>query len=190
MDRQPGCFLQGQYVTLKVLDESDIENSNWYDWFNDEDTTLYMQKHYFPNTRSQQKEYWEKNIKNTSDKLQLGLCNPSGGPIFGCISLDSINHINRTAAIAIIIGEKSSRNYRSFIEANQLIMKHGFYTLNLNRIYGGSISKEVAEAYRRSLGFQIEGVSRLHVYKNGTYHDVYTFGILRSEFEAQKAKKK
>jgi ribosomal-protein-alanine N-acetyltransferase len=183
-DRKQNFFLQGQYVALKVLDEQDIETSNWYDWFNDEETTLFMQKHYFPNTRDQQLEYWKNNIRNSNDKMQLGICEITGGPIFGCISLDSINYINKTAAIAIIIGEKSSRNFRYFVEANQLMLKHGFDSLNLNRIYGGSISKDVAEAYKRALGFKMEGISRSHVYKNGAYHDVYLFGLLKSEFNA------
>ena len=35
-------FLEGKHVILKVLTEDDIHNSNWYGWFNDEETTKFM----------------------------------------------------------------------------------------------------------------------------------------------------
>jgi len=31
-------FLKGKNVILKILTENDIDKSNWYGWFNDEET--------------------------------------------------------------------------------------------------------------------------------------------------------
>ncbi|WP_061212755.1 GNAT family N-acetyltransferase [Syntrophomonas wolfei] len=180
--RNKDIFLQGEYVALKVLDETDIENSNWYDWFNDEKTTRFMQKHYYPNTKKQQLEFWESQIKGNDNKIQLGICPAQGGNIVGCVSLSSIDYLNRKAEIATIIGESSARNVKIFYESNKLMIMHGFHTLNLNRIYGGTIVKELADAMCRFFGFQIEGISRQDVYKNGTYHDVYQIGLLKEDF--------
>lgn len=186
-ERQKDFFLQGKAVALKVLNENDIENSNWYDWFNDEETTRYMQKHYFPNTKQEQYEFWEKNIKGASDKIQLGICDIHGGPILGCVSLTAIDYINRKAEIATIIGERVARNIKYFHESNRMMLEHGFDTLNLNRIYGGMITKEYADLMCRFFGFKIEGIARADVYKNGAYFDVYKIGLLASEFKNKKS---
>ncbi|WP_276661581.1 GNAT family N-acetyltransferase [Syntrophomonas wolfei] len=188
--RNKDIFLKGEYVALKVLDEVDIENSNWYDWFNDEETTLFMQKHYYPNTKKQQLEFWENEIKGNENKIQLGICPAQGGGIVGCVSLNSIDYLNRKAEISTIIGEKSARNIKYYYESNKLMIIHGFYTLNLHRIYGGTIVKELADLLCRFFGFQIEGIARQDVYKNGKYHDVYRIGLLKSDFDRRLEKER
>ena len=39
-------FIKGELVDLVVLTEEIVEKTNWYNWFNDEETTQHMQKHY------------------------------------------------------------------------------------------------------------------------------------------------
>ncbi|MFD0680774.1 MULTISPECIES: GNAT family N-acetyltransferase [unclassified Paenibacillus] len=186
MKRDKDVFLQGKYVALKALNESDVENSDWYDWFNDEETTKYMQKHYYPNTKAEQMDYWKNHIKGSRDRLQLGIYDTNGGPLLGCVGLYPIDYINRKAEISTIIAEKSTRNVKYFFESNKLILQHAFYSLNLYRVYGGSIVKEFAEAMCKFYGFEIEGVMRSEVYKNGKYHDTYLIGLMESEFKFRK----
>ena len=50
MERLKKHFSSGKHVSLYSLDEIDIENTNWFDWFNDEKVCLFLQKHYNPNT--------------------------------------------------------------------------------------------------------------------------------------------
>jgi len=64
-------FIKGELVDLVVLTEDIVENTNWYNWFNDEDNTKNMQKHYFPNTKQMQLEYFKNEIENNQTKLQL-----------------------------------------------------------------------------------------------------------------------
>ena len=86
-------------------------NSNWYDWFNDEETSVFMQKHYFPNTREMQLEFFRREIIGSRFKLQLGIKDVlKNEPIFGVVSLNNIDHLNRKAEISIIIGEKKYNN--------------------------------------------------------------------------------
>ena len=125
-------FILGKEINLVSLSEETVINSNWYNWYNDEETTLNMQQHYFPNTKEMQVEFYKKNIKNNPQKLQLGICHKNDNLLIGVISLSDINYINRTAEFAVIIGEKKYRNFNNFIEASKLIIKHGFESLNLN----------------------------------------------------------
>ena len=183
-------FLQGKLVILKVLTEADVHNSNWYGWFNDEATTLSMQKHRFPNTKEDQLEFFRKEIAGNDKKLQLGICTIDGGPIFGVVSLNNIDYISRKAEISMIIGESKYRKIKYMTETLELILSQAFNSLNLRRIYGGTIMNELAELLCRALGFKREGLLRQDVFINGKYHDVYLIGILKEEFEQRQKKEK
>jgi [ribosomal protein S5]-alanine N-acetyltransferase len=177
-------FIAGKLICLKVLTEQDAVESNWYGWFNDEETTKQMQKHYFPNTKEMQLDFLKNNIQDQNTKMQLGIVtidNPE--KLIGCVSLNNIDYINRKADISTIIGEKEERNIKSFLEANSLLIKHAFFSLNMKRIYGGTMIKEVADIMCRVLGFKHEGVLRKDIYKNNEYHDVYLIGVFKDEFK-------
>ncbi|MFC1814779.1 GNAT family N-acetyltransferase [Thermodesulfobacteriota bacterium] len=177
-----GVFLSGKYVNLTVLTEEDVYNSNWYDWFNDEDTTMLTQHHCFPNTRKKQLEMLNE-INKSENKIQFGICDVSGGPIVGVVSLQAIDFINRKAETSLMMGEQKYRGVKYFIESFSLIIRHGFNSLNLHRIYGGTIIPEIAELMCRTLGFKQEGIFREDVFKNGKYVDVYNIGLFREEFK-------
>lgn len=186
--RKPGVFLSGKFVTLTVLTEADVLESNWYDWFNDPETTMFMQQGYFPNTRELQLEFFREKIRNNRTKLQLGIRDVVGGPLAGVISLQSIDHLQRKAEMALVIGEKKYRQVKYFIEACELLIAHGFAALNLRRIYGGTMINEAAELMCRRMGFRREGVLRQDVFKNGQYWDVYLIGLLKEEWKGYRPK--
>jgi RimJ/RimL family protein N-acetyltransferase len=180
---QRPVFIKGTHVDLVVLTEDDARDSDWFNWFNDERVTREMQKHYFPNTPQQQVEFFRNQVSGSSDRLQLGLVPATGeNRLFGVISLQSIDRINRKAEISMVVGLPEFRKTHFTLEAISLIINHGFRSLNLERIYGGTIIKELATLLNRSLGFQQEGVLRKDVYKDGEFRDVYRVGLLRKEF--------
>lgn len=176
-------FLRGIAIDLVCVDERLITESDWYTWFNDEDITATMQQHYFPNTHALQLERYRSAPLGSSD-IQLGIVVKEQNLLVGSIGLHDIDWINRHARIAIVIGTTAFHNMKIAVEANRLLLRHAFQALNLHRIHGASFSQGVAELYTRLLGFHHEGVRRAEVYKNGTYHDVYLFGILHDEYDA------
>ena len=175
-------FLKGKITLLKVLTKKDVLDSNWYGWFNDEELCKTLQKHYYPNSVELQLEFWEKNIYNSDTKIQLGICKIDDPKILGIISLNNIDMINRKAEMSVVIAEPEGRGISVFIEACKLLFNHAFSALNLNRIYGGSISKELVSLMCRTLGCQEEGILRQDIYKNGKYNNAYLYGLLRDEF--------
>jgi UDP-4-amino-4,6-dideoxy-N-acetyl-beta-L-altrosamine N-acetyltransferase len=104
----------------------------------------------------------------------------------GTTSLLHIDLINRTAEYGrLMIGDD---NYRGkgggfALEAEVLLMKHGFYSLNLNRICGYVLefNKRVMRLHDK-VGFKEEGLLRQNIYKNGRYYDVIVIGLLAEEF--------
>ncbi len=127
--------------------------------------------------------YSKNYIKNNPSKIQLGILDLKESILIGVISLSDINYINSTAEFAVIIGEKKYRNFNYFIEASRLIINHGFETLNLNRIYSGTIVKEIDIMFCKVLGFTHEGIFSEAVFKNGKYVDVYRHALLKKNYK-------
>lgn len=177
-------FLNGKNVYLKVLTRDDVIKSGWYGWFNDELTCETLQKHYFPNSLENQLEFWNElnSISNKDTKVQLGVCKKKSNKILGVVSLSNINRINQTAEQSTVMGETEGKDIKTVTEAWRLIFWHGFNALNLNKIYGGSISKSVVDLICRVAAGNQEGVRKEHVYKNGKFVDTYLWGVTKSSF--------
>jgi len=176
-------FLYGKHLVLKILTEDDIFNSNWYGWFNDEEATANMQKHYFPNSLENQLEFFN-SLKRETNKIQLGIIPNGENVIKGIVSLQNIDYINSNAEISIIIGEPEFRKLIIAQEAMQLMIDHAFFTLNLHKIYGGYIEtlKDWGLFLRKRFCFCDEGLLRKHVFINGKYMNVFNIGLLKDDY--------
>lgn len=175
-------FIKGKEIDLISLNEDIAVGSDWYNWFNNELTTKTMQKHYFPNTANQQLQFFKNNIENNINKLQLGIVHKVDNKLIGMISLNNIDYLNRNCEIAGMLGKSEYRNINFYVEASRLIIIHAFDTLNMHRVYGGTISKEIKELHCRMLGFTLEGTQRESIFKDGKYHDTYLIGQSHKEY--------
>lgn len=180
-DMHLDTFICGQFVNLVALDERVAMNSRWYSWFNDAAATAWMQQHHFPSTRQSQIRFLADELTGNSHKLQLGIEDRSSGTLIGIISLSDIEWVSRRAEVAVFIGEPEFRTLDRWHEATSLIIDHAFKSLNLHRIYGGSMNKSVADLFIRLLGFRDEGVLRDYAFKDGIYRDCHIFGRIRSD---------
>lgn len=172
-------FFEGKHVRLKVMSPQDILESNWVGWFNDEAMSTYNQHHYFPNTFEQQQEI----LRSCAgpDKFQLGIVDRAKPEnICGVVSLSNINLIHRHAEIAGIQDTRITKsNSALFLESWSIMLRHGFEQLGLNKIYGGTFHPHVSTALMRGFNFELEGLRRRQVYKNGEYHDITLVGVFR-----------
>jgi [ribosomal protein S5]-alanine N-acetyltransferase len=179
-------FIMGNKIYLKVLTKQDVLTSGWYGWFNNEQTCELLQQRYFPNTLESQLEFWnELSLKTNKSKIQLGICKKQTNKILGVISLSNINTINQTAENSILIGEAEGKNAQIATEAMRLLFWHGFNVLNLNKIYGGSISKLVVEFICKVASGSKEGVRKKQIYKNGIFVDAYLWGVMKDRFNKE-----
>lgn len=93
---------------------------------------------------------------------------------------------NRCAEIGIFIGEKElwSQGYGG--KMLRLMLRHGFDTLNLNRIYLHvfETNPRGVRAYEK-VGFVHEGRLRKAIFKNGHYFDILVMSVLRDEWNDQ-----
>jgi RimJ/RimL family protein N-acetyltransferase len=102
----------------------------------------------------------------------------------GTIGLHGITPKDHSATFGIAIGEKEYWNRGYGTEAAGLIIRYGFEQLNLHRISSAAYSfNERSIRLHKRVGFKEEGVMREAMFKNGEFHDIAFFGILRKEWQ-------
>ena len=65
-------FIKGEKVDLIVMTKQIAEKTNWYLWFNDQETTMHIQKHYYPNTIEEQLIFFKNSLADKT-KIVLGI---------------------------------------------------------------------------------------------------------------------
>lgn len=109
--------------------------------------------------------------------------------MIGNCSFHNISSTNHSAEVGIFIGDRTVWNTGYGTEAMQLLVRHGFESLNLNRImlvvYDDNA--RAIRAYEKA-GFVLEGRMRQARYRHGKYGDEFIMSILRSEWDAAQRK--
>jgi diamine N-acetyltransferase len=104
-------------------------------------------------------------------------------PVGSC-GFHNVDWRSRAGQVGILIGEKRFWNQGYGTEAMQLLVKHGFETLNLNRV-----ALDVFDSNPRAIrsyekaGFIHEGRRRQEIFKNGKYVDVLQMSVLRDDWK-------
>jgi [ribosomal protein S5]-alanine N-acetyltransferase len=104
------------------------------------------------------------------------------GQLIGCVGLRDIDVQHRQAELGFWVGvDFWGRGYAR--EAAQAVIRFGFETLDLNRIYAHHMTRNPASGrVLQAVGMQREGVLRQRVQKWGIYEDVVLYAVLRDEW--------
>jgi [ribosomal protein S5]-alanine N-acetyltransferase len=177
-------FLEGKRIVLRPLTAADADGA-YPEWLNDAEVCAGNSHHVQPYTRDQARAY----ITQSQDALRdliLAVVVKQGTVHIGNVSLSGIHPVYRKAEFSILIGERTHWGQGYGEEAGELLFRHGFAVLNLNRIECGTFAHNVAMQRLASvLGMKHEGTRRRAAFKNGEYVDVFEYGVLRDEFLAR-----
>jgi len=100
----------------------------------------------------------------------------------GEMSLKSIRWFNHKAEIAVFI-LKPFRRKGLAEQALRMLLDYAFHTMNFYRIEAEVVDyNPAARALFEKLGFTQEGVLREAKFYAGTYHDIYSYGLLSKEW--------
>jgi len=177
----------GARVRFRAIERDDIPR--FVEWLNDPEVTAGLLMNLPLST--QEETRWFDNLSNLQKEerpLALEARLPGGlWTHIGNAGLHQIEWINRCAEFGIFIGQKNFWNDGYGSEATYLMLKHGFETLNLNRIYLHVFENNprAIHVYEK-LGFETEGRLRQATYRNGIYSDVLLMSMLRTEWNSKK----
>lgn len=103
--------------------------------------------------------------------------------ILGMISLVSIDHLNQTGELHLMIGEKENRGKGIGTFAINEMLHHAFCNYNLNRIELTVLEDNIpAQHLYEKVGFVREGMKREARFKDGKFINMYIYSILKKEY--------
>jgi len=110
------------------------------------------------------------------------------GEVIGDVVLQRIDKDNRSCSLGMGFAKAQHRNAGYGTEAARLALKYGFHNLGLERIWASTYEFNTsAQKVMEKLGFKLEGVHRKGVYFCGRRIDEYHYGMLKDEFEVNRA---
>jgi RimJ/RimL family protein N-acetyltransferase len=177
-------MIYGERVRLRGVEREDLPR--FVAWLNDPEVreNLAMQT---PLSQANEESWFENMLKRPIEEQPLVIEVRQADlwiPVGDC-GLFSIDWHARSAEVGIFIGEKLLWSQGYGAEAMRLLLRHGFETYNLNRIYLRvyETNPRAVRSYEKA-GFTLEGRERQGMYKDGKYLDVLQMSILRSEWDA------
>jgi len=173
----------GERIRLRAIEREDL--SLFVRLLNDPEVSAGL-LHYLPFSLADEEQWFLEMQKRPMDEHPLVIEVRQGDdwlPVGDC-GFFKIDWRCRVGEVGILIGEKHLWNQGYGTEAMLLLLRHGFNTLNLNRI-----ALDVYENNPRAIrsyekaGFVNEGRKRQAMYKDGKYIDVLQMSVLREEWK-------
>ncbi len=117
--------------------------------------------------------------------VYVAICLRGCDTLIGYGSINSIDLSNLKAQLGgVIIGDITHRGKGYGLEAHELLLQYAFHEIPLHKLYGYCLEEHfVSRKLMASLGMSLEGIYRDDVYKNGSFHSVACYSILRNEYE-------
>lgn len=135
-------------------------------------------------------EVYQKFFNDDADdsSLQYTICEKGSGNPIGRIVLADVIPGWKAEVWRIYIANKAIRGKGLGKEALLAILRYGFETLDLQRIYLDFYTGNPAEYLYLSVGFKEEGVLRGNCRKDGILHDVHLMSMMRPEWDEKYGK--
>jgi len=169
-------------VRLRAIERQDLPL--FVAWLNDPEVRQNLLVN-IPLSQAQEDGWFDRMLARPLEEQPLGIevRTPEGWRLVGNCSFFDLDWRNRCCEIGIFIGDKEywGRGYGT--QVMQLMLKYGFNTLNLNRVY-----LRVYESNPRGIkcyekaGFRHEGRLRQAIFQDGRYIDLLMMSVIRSEW--------
>mgnify|MGYP001611074480 FL=1 len=179
-------IIYGERIRLRAVEREDVKK--FFEWVNDPDVTFGLSL-YLPMSMTDEEKWFERASSREPNEKPLAI-EVRAGDVWRLIGnctffdLDTLAHF---AEIGIMIGDKSAWNHGLGTETVELLLRHGFETLNLNRIFLRVFADNprAVRTYEKA-GFTLEGTQREAVFKRGKFGDIHMMSVLRREWAARK----
>lgn len=167
----------GEKVCLRAYKEEDIKKA--LQFINDKDLMKHLTtKIPFPMTLWEEEEFIKSQKSNQKGEYNFAIEDLETKKYIGGCGINDVNWLTRVATIGIMIGDKDywGKGYGS--DAIQVLIKFIFEDMNMRKIRLSTFSfNERALKCYTKCGFEIEGVLKDEIFKNGKYYDEMILSI-------------
>jgi|YelNatPaOPRAMG01_1025707.scaffolds.fasta_scaffold160394_1 RimJ/RimL family protein N-acetyltransferase len=175
-------MIYGDRLRLRAIERTDLPS--FVQWLNDPQVRLYLSLD-LPISQAAEEQWFEAMLNAPAEERPLAI-EVQEGDTWKLIGNAGFSHIDwraRSAEIGLFIGEKSYWDKGHGTQVMQLLLRHGFETLNLNRIFLHVLAENqrAIRCYEK-VGFVLEGRLRQAAYRRGNYQDVLVMSMLRAEW--------
>lgn len=174
-------MIYGQRIRLRAPDREDIPR--FTAWLNDPEVRAGLTI-YLPMSLSEEEQWFERMLKSPLHEhpLVIEIAEGEAWRPVGNAGFHEFDWRIRSAEVGLFIGEKAYWNKGYGTAVMRLLLRHGFETLNLNRIMLRVYENNprAIRSYEKA-GFVHEGRVRQAMYKDGQYLDILYMSVLRSE---------
>jgi len=168
---------------LRELEPEDAATIN--EWRNNEDIISNLGAPFRYISKTVDDKWLTSYFGNRTKCVRLAICKSEDSKMIGAVYLLNIDWLARNCEFAIWIGSRAAQGRGAGKYATVKTLEHAFSDLNLNSVYLTVLkTNERAASLYKHVGFQIEGVRRQAVFKNGIYTDLVMMSILKTEFES------
>lgn len=127
-------------------------------------------------------KWFESYMASRHNTVRCAIVEEGCDEILGLISLASVDHLNQSAELHIMIGNRENQGRGIGTFAVKAMLRHAFGNLNLHRVELTVMENNLrAQHLYEKVGFVREGIKRKARYKNGEFIDVYCYAILRED---------
>ena len=177
-------MIYGKRIRLRAPERADIPL--FVKWLNDPEVRRGLAR-YLPISTAEEERWFEIMLDRPVVEHPLTIeIQPKGSWwAIGNIAFFNIDWRVRMAEVGILIGEKEFWNQGYGTETMRLFLKHGFETLNLNRIFlvVYENNPRAIRAYEKA-GFVLEGRQRQALYMDGEYIDMLMMSVIMKDFDS------
>jgi RimJ/RimL family protein N-acetyltransferase len=176
-------MIYGDRIRLRHVEQADLPR--FVEWLNDPEVRHGLSI-YLPLSQIEEEQWFEKMLKHPPDEqpLAIEIQAEDGWALVGNSGFFELDWRNRSAELGVFIGDKSHWNQGYGTDVMRLLLRHGFTTLNLHRIYLHVFedNRRAIRAYEKA-GFTHEGRLRQAEFRDGRYMDVLLLSVLRPEWK-------
>ena len=179
-------IIYGKRVRLRGVERRDLEK--FVEWINEPDVTDGLSL-FLPMSSVDEEKWFDTAMQRPQEEkpLVIDMKDGDGWRLIGNSSFFDFDWFARSAEVGIMIGDKTVWGQGYGTEVMTLLLRHGFETLNLNRVYlrVHADNKRAIRTYEKT-GFVHEGRLRQAIYKCGKYGDLLYMSVLSEEWNANK----
>lgn len=167
----------GDKVCLRAYREDDIDKATSF--VNDKELKKFLVTTIpFPTTMWEEESWIKSQISNNNGTYNFAIEDIENNKYIGGCGIQQVDWLNRVATVGIMIGYKDYWGKGYGTDAMKVLIKFLFDDMNINKIRLSTFSfnERAINSYKKC-GFEIEGILKEEIFKDGKYYDKIIMSI-------------